>query len=226
MKIGLNIGHFGTKGAIGYLDESTLNQAVYDALKPKLERAGHTVVSCNDATPKDYVSATKVANQYNLDLLISIHFNSSGTPSATGTEVLYRKGDNNGKTYAKKLSKAIAEKLGVKNRGAKATSNTYIVNNSKASCVLIEPLFVSNKSDCEKYSAETISDAVAECFGYKGWKAMLESGNDIIWELMNGQYKVEITDVPRAVKSLDKAKYNADFSPLYWILYKLVNGNG
>lgn len=42
---------------------------------------------------------------------------------------------------------------------------------------------------------------------------------------MNGKYKIEITDVPRAVKAVDKAKYNADFSSLYWILYKLINGN-
>lgn len=224
MNIGLNIGHFGTKGAIGYLDEVVLNNEVYNALKPKLEAAGHTVVSCNDATPKDYVSATKVANQYNLDLLISIHFNSSDKPSATGTEVLYLKGSSKGKEYAEKLSKAISSELGVQNRGAK-TTNVHIVDNSKAPCVLIEPLFVSNKSDCEKYSAEKISDAVAECFGYRKWDKKIETGNDIIWELMNGKHKIEITDVPRAVKAVDKAKYNADFSSLYWILYKLINGN-
>lgn len=55
---------------------------------------------------------------------------------------------------------------------------------------------------------------------------MLESGNDIIWELMNGKHKVKITEVDRAVKALDKAKNNSEFSSLYWILYKLVNGNG
>lgn len=57
-------------------------------------------------------------------------------------------------------------------------------------------------------------------------KKMLETGNDIIWELMNGKYKVEINEVERAVKALDKAKTNSEFMSLYWILYKLVNGNG
>lgn len=57
-------------------------------------------------------------------------------------------------------------------------------------------------------------------------KKILESGNDIIWELMNGKYKVKIDDVTRAVKALDKAKTNKEFMSLYWILYKLVNGNG
>lgn len=54
----------------------------------------------------------------------------------------------------------------------------------------------------------------------------LETGNDIIWELMNGTHKVKIDDVDRAVKSLDKAKNSQEFMSLYWILYKLVNGNG
>ena len=53
----------------------------------------------------------------------------------------------------------------------------------------------------------------------------LESGNDIVWQLMNG-HNVEIKEVDRAVKALDKAKTNSEFNSLYWILYKLVNGNG
>jgi hypothetical protein len=53
----------------------------------------------------------------------------------------------------------------------------------------------------------------------------LESGNDIVWELKNGKYKIEITDVNKAVKALDKAKQDGEYNSLYWILYKLVNGN-
>ncbi len=52
---------------------------------------------------------------------------------------------------------------------------------------------------------------------------MLESGNDIIWELMNGKHKVKINEVARAVAALDAAKCDPKFSSLYWILYKLVN---
>ena len=54
----------------------------------------------------------------------------------------------------------------------------------------------------------------------------LETGNDIIWELMNGKYKVKIDDVKRAVTALDNAKGSQEFMSLYWILYKLVNENG
>ena len=53
----------------------------------------------------------------------------------------------------------------------------------------------------------------------------LETGNDIVWELINGKHKVKIAEVDRAVKALDKAKNNQEFMSLYWILYKMVNGN-
>lgn len=54
----------------------------------------------------------------------------------------------------------------------------------------------------------------------------LETGNDIVWELMNGKYKVNIQEVDKAVKAVDNAKNNSNFHSLYWILYKLVNENG
>lgn len=56
-------------------------------------------------------------------------------------------------------------------------------------------------------------------------KPKLETGNDIVWELMNGKHKVKIDDVNRAVKALDKAKTSQEFMSLYWILYKLVNND-
>lgn len=52
-------------------------------------------------------------------------------------------------------------------------------------------------------------------------KKMLETGNDIVWELMNGKHKIEITEVERAVKALDEARKKSD--SLYWIIYKIVN---
>lgn len=54
-------------------------------------------------------------------------------------------------------------------------------------------------------------------------KKMLETGNDIVWELMNGKHKIEITEVERAIKAIDKAKKSTEYCPLYWMLYKLVN---
>ncbi len=49
-------------------------------------------------------------------------------------------------------------------------------------------------------------------------RVLLESANDIIWELSQ---RIKIHEVDRAVAALEKAK-NED-SSLYWILYKIVN---
>lgn len=57
-------------------------------------------------------------------------------------------------------------------------------------------------------------------------KKMLESGNDIVWQLMNGNPKIVINEPKRAIEALDKAKDNSEFMSLYWIIYKVVNGNG
>ena len=51
----------------------------------------------------------------------------------------------------------------------------------------------------------------------------VESGNDIVWELVNGQHKIEINEQKRAIEALDKAKNDPKFESLYWIIYKLVN---
>ena len=54
----------------------------------------------------------------------------------------------------------------------------------------------------------------------------LQTGNDIVWQLMNGKLKVEISEPERAVKALDEAKDNADYMSLYWIIRKVVNEHG
>ncbi len=65
----------------------------------------------------------------------------------------------------------------------------------------------------------------SECSADNAAIKVLESGNDIIWELMNGKLKVEISEVQRAVKALDDAKKDTKYCSLYWILHKIVNGN-
>lgn len=51
----------------------------------------------------------------------------------------------------------------------------------------------------------------------------IETGNDIVWELMNGKNKIEISEPQRAIKALDEAKNDDRFMSLYWIIHKIVN---
>ena len=54
----------------------------------------------------------------------------------------------------------------------------------------------------------------------------LQTGNDIVWQLMNGKLKVEINEPERAIKALDEARNNAEYMSLYWIIRKVVNEHG
>lgn len=60
---------------------------------------------------------------------------------------------------------------------------------------------------------------------YVATEKKFTTGAEIVQELIK-THKVEINEVNKAVKAIDSAKGNSTFNSLYWILYKLVNGNG
>lgn len=79
---------------------------------------------------------------------ISHHLNASGGVG-TGTEVWYWEGDAVSKAYAAAISKAIANALGIPDRGAKATNNFYVHRNTTGRMLLIEWCFIDRKGDVE-----------------------------------------------------------------------------
>ena len=53
----------------------------------------------------------------------------------------------------------------------------------------------------------------------------LDTGTEIVKALVE-KHGVKINERDKAIRAIDKAKNNSEFNSLYWILYKLVNGNG
>ena len=223
MNIGLNIGHYGTKGAMGYLDEAECNIEIYKELKPLLVKAGHTVYDCSSKVKPDYKSSTVLANTHNLDLLISIHLNSSDNPTANGTEVLYYPSNKTGKEYAERLSKSISGALGTKNRGAKPEDDVYIIVHTNATCVLLESLFVSNKEDSQKYDAKKIALAVAKELGYKEEEKPVAR---TVMELPKEIYVQEIWPSDFKIEVCDKTKKNINMSNYFNCGYFTYEGKG
>lgn len=215
MKIGVNIGHYGTVGAEGILSEVKCNTEIYNQLIPMLEKVGYEIIPCNVAKAPDYVSATTFANTQDLDLLISIHNNSHPNVSANGTEVLYYTGNEETKVLAEKISLSISSKLGTRSRGAVPRNNIHIISRSKAPCVLIEGFFVSNKEDCAKYNPHTIALGIAEVFGYVK-STELVTPNDIVWEL---GHRGIVTDKQGMLDEISKDPNGR----LYWLARKTAN---
>lgn len=105
----------------------------------------------------DYSGSTVNANLYNIvantnavgkssERTFSHHMNAFNG-KATGVEVWYYAGDSTGRAMAQKASAAIAKALGLQDRGAKATTDLYVVANTIPHCILVEWCFVDNPND-------------------------------------------------------------------------------
>lgn len=161
----LDVGHGGTdSGAIGYNGAKEKDVVLQIAKKAKamLESIGITVISTRDNDV--YVSLedrTKLINDLNPDIAISIHANSADPKSANGVEVYHSIKSSqatSGKKLAELLAQYTSDQTGVQNRGAKTRESTenpntdyyHMIRESNAPSVILETGFLSNESDCNK----------------------------------------------------------------------------
>ena len=149
-------------GASGYLDEVTEDRKVKDAVIKYLRAAGHTVYDCTDdagtTQSKNLANIVAKCNAHSgITLDISIHLNAGG---GTGCEVYYT--SSKGKTYARKVSAAVASALGIKDRGAKESDTLYVLNHTTAPAILVECCFVDSKTDKSKWNADKCAKAIVE----------------------------------------------------------------
>lgn len=154
-------------GAVGVLDERTeaikVSQRVYDILGPEHAYIFHDRTSKDQGTNLRTIYTKHNAKPCKINL--SVHFN-SGQASATGVECLYFDNgkDTVTKTLSSKMSKAVADSLGLRNRGAKKRNELSVLKNIKQKAILLEVCFVSNKGDAEAYrkNFEKMCQAVAQ----------------------------------------------------------------
>jgi N-acetylmuramoyl-L-alanine amidase len=86
------------------------------------------------------------------NLIISLHANSFDAKTS-GTEVLYYEKSKVSFEYAKIFLEEISSVMNLRKRGAKGVNGKerggYILKNTYAPCVLLEPFFIDNDSDCK-----------------------------------------------------------------------------
>lgn len=169
MKIAVAGGHSkAAPGAVGYLNEYTEDRKVAAALIDELKNRGHSVVNCsNEKTTQgaELAEECRLANNSGANLFIAIHFNAGG---GTGSEVWHYTSSSSAKSYATKVSSAVASKLGLRNRGAKGSTGLYALKHTKMTAILVEVCFVDTKADADAYNrvgyqavAAAIADAVS-----------------------------------------------------------------
>ena len=185
MVIGINCGHTvsGTVGcgAIGYLNESDETRNVGYILMHLLKKNGHKVIDCtNDfahSVSDNLRQICSLANNINLDMFLSIHFNAGG---GKGSEVFTIKGKD--KACAGKILKSL-ETLGFKNRGIKDGSHLYVIKNVKYPSALIEVCFVDS-NDADLYTS-----VGAEKIALSIYNAIAEDNLNTTEELTMTQYE-------------------------------------
>ncbi|ENJ9655631.1 N-acetylmuramoyl-L-alanine amidase [Clostridium botulinum] len=192
MKIGIDCGHTlsgDDYGTVGIKAESNLTREVGTKVISKLQALGHTVIKCYKDTCSSLNDSlsyrTNTANNNNVDLYVSIHFNAFNG-NAYGTEVF---------TYGgKELPQARAVlnnicALGYTNRGLKDGSNLYVLKHTKAKAMLIECCFCDNAGDMNRFNAENMTNSIVK--GLVGTTVSTPSqpptNNNIGWINLDGK---------------------------------------
>ena len=220
MRIGVHAGHnpdgMTACGAIGIIKESTENRKVKDEVIRLLKIAGHTVYDCtvNDGkSVGDIVNKqVKKSNAQELDLTVSIHFNSGakdtkGNGSTTGVEVLMTSIDGIKKTTGERICSNVA-KLGYKNRGNKKRTDLGFLTRTTAKAILVECCFVDDKDDVALYNYKTMAKAIAE--GIHGSVIAEESIGSTVTENVPSANNTAKTIYYRVVAGSYKGKANAE----------------
>lgn len=172
-KIYLHIGHGGSdSGAVGSVaKEKDITLKIGTLTYYELIKQGYDVIMSRNSDVSNQ-NASKTANSWGAQLVISIHCNSYTDQSASGTEVLIYKRGGQAEKFASILLPYAVKALASKNRGVKE-QNVEILRNTNAPAVLLETGFVSNKAEefklidsvYQQKIAEAIAKAVCEYYG-------------------------------------------------------------
>lgn len=165
-KIALDAGHGGTDpGAVGPtgLKEAHVNLSVIkkfdeylrgQGAATKLTRATDIYISPNERG--------RIANAWDADRFVSVHFNAAADRTVNGTETLYHPTKNvNSKKLAEKLQSRLVEALGLRNRGIKERTDLGLLNTASMPTALTESSFISNTYEEARLKDSVYTDKIA-----------------------------------------------------------------
>ncbi|WNF37312.1 N-acetylmuramoyl-L-alanine amidase [Bacillaceae bacterium IKA-2] len=159
-------GHGGNDpGAVAFsIAEKNVVLAHSLLLRDKLQQAGAKVVMTRTGDSFLSLSArTKIANNENADMLISIHANSSFVSTATGTEIFWNSNfqSANSRLLATSLQSKLVNSLGTRDRGVKQ-ANFQVIRSTQIPSVLIELGFLTNYNEAKRLADPQFQDQAAE----------------------------------------------------------------
>ncbi|MDF1739846.1 MAG: N-acetylmuramoyl-L-alanine amidase [Verrucomicrobiales bacterium] len=109
----------------------------------------------------ELIDRAEMANKSPKTLFLSVHFNAHSDRSISGTETLYWPGSATGRELASYIQSELGRRLVTRNRGFKP-ERLKVLEATKATAVLIECGFISNRWESQRCSAEWFRQILAE----------------------------------------------------------------
>ena len=204
-QVNISSGHsINCQGMSDVINEVTEARKVVDRVYEIVKASGKACYKYHDtasSSSQNLANIVNFHNQYKDGIDVSIHFNASvHTDNPMGVEVCYYSDS----TLASRMSKAIADAGGFKNRGAKQRTGLYFLKRTNKTSILIEVCFGDSTKDCELYKKnfEAICQAMAKTL-------IGDTSNDHIPNDIQAEIKEEnisTTVLPETKSNIQKAK--------------------
>lgn len=220
-RILLNSGHWDdphtafiddTGANVGHLIEQVECVKIRNALVPILQKSGFEVLTVPDELDlkKSIAWVNERTGGLNEGLAVDIHLNALSDTSARGTEVFHGTSDTS-KAIAQTIVDAVANGMGIQNRGAKPDTATAVgslgwIRNTKCWATLVEVCFITNESDMgilraeggyEK-AAKAIADGICKAFGTEAVET------PVTGDLTKWRVKLQLAAIQKAVDEIEK----------------------
>jgi N-acetylmuramoyl-L-alanine amidase len=186
----LDAGHGGIdpgKISVTGTNEKEINLNIALKVRERLEKAGYEVImtrETDDGLYQESDSNKKVADmkqrcllaeENNVDILVSIHQNSYQSEGVKGAQVFYYSHSTEGKKLAECIQEKFKEYVDKDNgRMAKDNDSYYILLNVKCPAIIAECGFLSNYEEAELLETEKYQEKVADAVA-AGVQAYFES---------------------------------------------------
>lgn len=160
----LDAGHGGSdpgSNSITGKKEKAFNLALAQKVEKLLKKEKNidVIMTRSDDSTLGLKDRSKIANNLNADIFVSMHGNNSTVGSPTGTETLYTRAESS--KLAQTIHKYLVKATGLKDRGVK-TQNLSVTRETKMPAVLLEVGFLNNKNDESQMFSEDFQNRVAE----------------------------------------------------------------
>lgn len=191
-KVCVDPGHGGTDpGAVnGALYEKDVVLDICIRLGKLLEKAGYDVRLTRENDRFDTpLMKSKMANEFEADVFVSVHCNAAAMEQAHGTETLTFDEDGKSGYLGKCIQRRLIDELGLSDRGLKTRKELTVLNRTKMPAALVEVAFISNpgekllliRPEFRAKAADAIFAGIEEYFG-RMKKMTVEEAKSIVKE--------------------------------------------